>query len=147
MFNMILASTLEGGIGLDNKIPWNYPLDFKLFKALTLNHPIVMGAKTWESLPKKPLPNRDNIVITSNHYSFTLEQRAGAEPKPFYSKSIENVLEIESTHNLGYPPWVSVYWVIGGASIYKQFIPHVTYVAHSEIKKPHSCDTFFNIHE
>lgn len=56
-------------IGKDNKIPWRVPSDLKRFKELTLNHPVIMGRKTHESIVsflKKPLPNRENIVITKN---------------------------------------------------------------------------------
>lgn len=51
-------------IGKDNKIPWHISEDFKRFKEITRGHPVIMGRKTWESLPIKPLPGRYNIVIT-----------------------------------------------------------------------------------
>ncbi len=131
MLNIILASTAEGGIGLNNKMPWSYPEDFKVFKELTLNHPIVMGRYTWESLPKKPLKERDNNVLTKT------EAVIGSHQARVFS-SIEKLNEY-----LRDP----VTWVIGGASIYEQFAPKCSYVHHTLINKSYPCDTFFNIYE
>ena len=61
---LILACDLNGGIGYKNKLPWYIPLDLKRFKNLTQNGVVVMGRKTWESLPKKPLPKRVNVVVS-----------------------------------------------------------------------------------
>ena len=60
----MVAVAPEGIIGKDNTIPWHYSADLKRFKRLTTGNTIIMGRKTWESLPIKPLPNRRNIVIT-----------------------------------------------------------------------------------
>lgn len=62
----IVAADLNGAIGSNGQIPWHISEDFKRFKALTLGHPVIMGRKTWESLPRRPLPGRRNIVITRN---------------------------------------------------------------------------------
>ena len=62
----ILAMTPNGGIGLNNQLPWeSLEGDLKRFKELTTGGTIVMGRSTWDSLPKKPLPNRKSIVISS----------------------------------------------------------------------------------
>jgi dihydrofolate reductase len=61
---LILAAADNGVIGKDGMIPWRIADDMKRFKALTMGHRVVMGRKTWDSLPRKPLPGRDNIVIT-----------------------------------------------------------------------------------
>jgi dihydrofolate reductase len=61
---MVLAVADGGVIGAGGAIPWRIPEDMKRFKALTMGKPLVMGRKTWDSLPKKPLPGRTNIVIT-----------------------------------------------------------------------------------
>ena len=61
---LIAARAANGVIGADNKMPWHLPEDFAFFKAYTLGKPVVMGRKTWQSLPKKPLPGRRNIVVT-----------------------------------------------------------------------------------
>ena len=64
MRGILVAVSPEGIIGKDNAIPWHYSADLKRFKRLTTGNTIIMGRKTWESLPIKPLPNRRNIVIT-----------------------------------------------------------------------------------
>ncbi len=64
MRGILVAVSPEGIIGKDNTIPWHYSADLKRFKRLTTDNTIIMGRKTWESLPIKPLPNRRNIVIT-----------------------------------------------------------------------------------
>ena len=64
MKGILVAVTPEGIIGKDNSIPWHYSADLKRFKRLTLGKTVIMGRRTWESLPVKPLPDRRNIVIT-----------------------------------------------------------------------------------
>jgi len=65
--HLIWAQDQNGGIGKDGKLPWNISEDLKNFKKLTLNSTILMGKHTWESLPIKPLPNRKNIVLSSQN--------------------------------------------------------------------------------
>ena len=61
----LIAACADGNvIGIDNAMPWHLPEDFAFFKAYTSGKPVVMGRKTWDSLPKKPLPNRRNIVVS-----------------------------------------------------------------------------------
>lgn len=62
----IFAISKNGVMGCDGDLPWNYPEDLQRFKDRTMGHPIVMGRKTWESLPVQPLPGRKNIVLTKN---------------------------------------------------------------------------------
>ena len=64
MITLVLAMAENGAIGKDGAIPWRISNDLKRFKALTLGKTVVMGRKTWDSLPRKPLPERKNIVIT-----------------------------------------------------------------------------------
>lgn len=61
---MIVAVAENGVIGKDNELPWRLSSDLKYFKQVTGGKPVLMGRKTWESLPRRPLPNRPNIVIT-----------------------------------------------------------------------------------
>ncbi|BAW19159.1 hypothetical protein [Ralstonia phage RP31] len=63
---LVFAQDENGIIGKNNTIPWHSPHDFKFFKSLTEGGNVIMGRKTWESLPKKPLPNRNNYVISRN---------------------------------------------------------------------------------
>ena len=60
----VVAASRNGIIGRQGKLPWRLSSDLKFFKTITMGKPLVMGRKTWESLPKRPLPGRDNIVIT-----------------------------------------------------------------------------------
>jgi dihydrofolate reductase len=61
---LVVAIAKNGVIGKNGVIPWHISDDMKRFKALTLGHTVVMGRKTWDSLPKKPLPGRINVVVT-----------------------------------------------------------------------------------
>lgn len=60
----VVAVSRHGVIGRDGGLPWRIPSDLKRFKAITMGKPIIMGRKTWEGLPRKPLPGRENIVVT-----------------------------------------------------------------------------------
>jgi dihydrofolate reductase len=62
--SLVLAMSTNGMIGANGTMPWRIAEDMKHFKAVTMGKPIVMGRKTWDSFPKKPLPGRTNIVIT-----------------------------------------------------------------------------------
>lgn len=68
MITLIAAVARNGVIGKDNALPWHLPEDLRHFKALTMGHAVIMGRKTWESLPERfrPLPGRRNIVVTRN---------------------------------------------------------------------------------
>ena len=62
---LLAATSPDMVIGRDGEIPWHYPGDLRRFKRLTLGHTVVMGRRTWESLPGRPLPGRRNLVLTS----------------------------------------------------------------------------------
>ena len=110
--NLIYAKSKNGVIGKDNKLPWHLPEDMVRFKQLTEGHVVIMGRKTWESIPEKyrPLPNRINIVITT---SKDFSAFKGAE----VCNSISQAL-ILASQNDG-----KEIWVIGGSSIYDQMLP------------------------
>jgi dihydrofolate reductase len=61
---VVVAVAKNGVIGRDGDLPWRIPSDLKRFKAATLGKPVIMGRKTWESLPRKPLPGRPNIIVS-----------------------------------------------------------------------------------
>lgn len=63
---LIVARASNGVIGVDGKLPWHLRSDLQRFKALTLGKPCIMGRKTWESLPLKPLPGRLNLILTKD---------------------------------------------------------------------------------
>lgn len=102
--NIIVAIDSAGAIGKDNALLCHLPADLKHFKELTMGYPVVMGRKTWESLPKKPLPGRTNYVITSSN---TIDQAIVIHDV----KDVLNMIDRE-------------FFVIGGASVYQQFLPY-----------------------
>ena len=104
MKGILVAVSPEGIIGKDNLIPWHYSEDLKRFKSLTLGKTVIMGRRTWESLPVKPLPDRRNIVITRSLIE-------GVECFP----SIDDAL---GTCN-------GDVWFIGGAGIYQEALGKV----------------------
>lgn len=107
--NMIVAVGKDGAIGKEGNLIWKIPGDLQRFKAITTGHPVIMGRKTWDSLPKKPLPGRRNIIL-SRKKDFKAD---GAETVA----SIEEALDV--TRN-------SSPFIIGGAEIYKVFMPYIT---------------------
>lgn len=114
--NLIVAVGRDGAIGRRGDLIWNLPGDLKRFKELTTGHPVIMGRKTWESLPKKPLPGRKNIVITRNkNYKADGAELVG---------SIEDALKITKGENP---------FIIGGAEIYRISMPFVTNLYLTEV--------------
>ncbi|HPW65987.1 MAG TPA: dihydrofolate reductase [Salinivirgaceae bacterium] len=110
MISIIVALDELNGIGINNKLPWHISEDLKNFKRITSGEgkAVLMGRKTWESLPTKPLPNRGNIV-------FSRDANYVADGAKVVS-SLDTFIE----HCLSY------YWelhVIGGAQIYELFMP------------------------
>lgn len=104
MLGAIWAQSVDGIIGDGEDIPWDLPEDRKHFKDTTSGHPIIMGRRTWESLPFKPLPNRKNIVLSS--------REAGA-----WSRGASVVADI--------PDLEGDAWIIGGAQIYAATLDEV----------------------
>jgi dihydrofolate reductase len=108
---LIVAVAENGVIGRDNAIPWRLKSDMKRFRALTMGKPVVMGRKTFESLPKKPLPGRTNIVVTRDP-SFAA---AGAVVVP----SFENAYAVARGDALRRSAEIAV---IGGVQIFAQWM-------------------------
>jgi dihydrofolate reductase len=110
---MIVARSLDDVIGQGNGIPWDCPPDMMNFKAITSGpgKAIAMGRKTWDSLPKKPLPNRLNIVITSNPENVT-----DANEDVIIVGSIDEAIKVAG--NLD----VAELIFIGGATIYNEVV-------------------------
>jgi dihydrofolate reductase len=126
---IIVAMTRERVIGNQGRLPWYIPEDLKLFREITLGNTILMGRRTFESIPEKyrPLVQRNNIVLTSG--SLVL-------PGVHFCKSLEEALNLSADFNL--PTFV-----IGGASLYKQTLPLVDTMFISHIKKTYQGDTYF----
>lgn len=112
-YNAIVAMDQHGRIGRDGKLPWACPEDLKLFASRTKFSTILMGRKTFESLPKV-LPHRHHVVLSKDEERIDLVSDKGGFI--FFCSSIENALA--ACNRLQNPVWV-----IGGASIYEQFLP------------------------
>lgn len=125
---LIAAVARNGVIGRDNRLPWHLPADLKHFKALTTGHAVIMGRKTWESLPEKfrPLPGRQNIVVTRN---------AG------YAAAGTNV--VTSLADAVAAAGGSEAFVIGGAELYVAALPLADRLQLTEIDADYEGDTWF----
>lgn len=127
---MICALSKENNvIGNNGKIPWHIPEDFKIFKELTRGSPIIMGRKTWESLPKKPLPNRVNIVISSIQKEEYQHWARNITTAVIYANLIGN-----DSNNI---------WLIGGQRIYEEGLSICDELHLSFVKGKFEGDTYF----
>jgi dihydrofolate reductase len=136
MVKIILACTLDGGISFNNKIPWYIKEDLNLFKIITNNSNIIMGYNTWLSLPKKPLINRNNIVLTKNNKK-NMEINY---PNIKTYDNIDDTLKKYNNNNSYY---------IGGSQIYNYLINNnlVTEAHISFINNKYECDNFIEINK
>jgi dihydrofolate reductase len=126
---LIVARTTNGVIGNENKLLWDLPEDLDDFKRLTQGHVVVMGKNTWLSLPKKPLKDRVNIVLSSKTI-------VGAD---FTSWSYLNILSwYEQNHS------DKDLFVIGGAKTYNTFLPFIKKAYVTEVYGEYSGDTVFD---
>ncbi len=127
--HLIWAQDFEGGIGINGKLPWHISEDLKNFKQITLDSTIIMGRKTWDSLPFKPLPNRRNIVLSNSKIS-----------------GIEVYHNIDDCIKKLNQQSVSKIFIIGGSSLYEKFFIHATHLHITFINiVSKNLDTFFPI--
>lgn len=123
-------------IGCKNELVWHIPEDLKRFKTLTMGHPVIMGRKTWESLPEKvrPLPGRTNIVVTrSGWYEAEGAQIVHSLPEALsYAKAAEGSEEI---------------FVAGGTELYQAALPFVSRLYLTLIDDEKEGDAFFPAYE
>ncbi|MCX7742954.1 MAG: dihydrofolate reductase [Flavobacteriales bacterium] len=126
--SIIVAMAENGAIGLNNQLLWHLPDDLKFFKQHTLNKPIIMGRKTYESIGSKPLPKRTNVVISRNkHYSVA-----------------EGVLLFDSlSHALQHFQNEDEIFVIGGAQLYNLAWPLCNRLYRTLVHTIPTADTFF----
>ena len=126
--NLIYARAANGVIGKDNAMPWHLPEDLAHFKRLTQGWPVIMGRKTWDSLPVRfrPLPGRSNVVITRQ----TDWQEAGAQPASSLTEALAQCSQSEQV------------WIIGGAQIYAQAEPLANRIEVTEIAQDFDGDAF-----
>lgn len=127
---VLMAAMTRNGhiIGKNGRLPWKYPEELQYFKETTMGYALIMGRKTFESF-KKPLPNREHIVLSSQ-----IKESSNHQVKFFTTP--ENILNYcaKLTHPV---------FVIGGASIYETFIPYVNKMYITFIEKDYDGDTYF----
>jgi dihydrofolate reductase len=137
MQRKIIVSTDENGlIGDKGKLPWHIPEELIFFKQVTMGNPIIMGRKTWESLPKKPLPGRFNIILSktmSLGYQDSQTYVAHEWMAALGAADIHSQLDSNAI------------LIIGGAQIYKEALEnnYVDSIIVSEVKGKYEGDTYF----
>ncbi|MDR0487377.1 MAG: dihydrofolate reductase [Treponema sp.] len=130
---VIIAAMSENRvIGKNNSMPWSLKEDMAHFRELTKGFPCVMGRKTWDSLPKKPLPGRLNIVISRNLSAYLPNDNAqGIKIFPSLSEAIE--------HCAGYEK----IFIIGGETVYRQALALANRIELTLIHRQYEGDAFF----
>ncbi|WP_028550105.1 dihydrofolate reductase [Paenibacillus sp. UNC451MF] len=130
IISFIFAMDEHRGIGLDNKLPWHLPGDLAFFKRVTSGHTILMGRKTYESIGR-PLPKRRNVIMTRD-LTFAAE---GCEIVHTVDEALERFKSEDQNGEL---------FVIGGAEVFRLFMPHADKMYVTEIAHKFEADTFFD---
>jgi dihydrofolate reductase len=125
--SIIVAVAENHAIGKDNELLWHISDDLKRFKKITSGHPVIMGRNTYLSLPLRPLPGRTNIVITDDK----TEQFDGC------------IMAFSVTDALEKCPPDEECFIIGGGSVYRQFLPLADKLYITRVKRSYEADTFF----
>ena len=127
MITIIVAIARNNAIGRNNDLLWHLPADLKRFKLITSGHCVLMGKRTWESLPVKPLPGRKNVVLT--------DDPDDCFDCSFTARSIEQALEeCRDCEEV---------FVIGGGMVYNQFMELADRLLITVVDKDYEADTFF----
>ena len=127
MLGLVWAQARGGVIGADGRLPWHLPEDLRLFRELTTGSTVVMGRRTWDSLPERfrPLPGRRNVVLTTDpSWAADGAERVGG---------VDDVLARADGGNL---------WVIGGGRVYAAFLPHADRVVVTDVDTAVDGDTW-----
>jgi dihydrofolate reductase len=125
--SIIVAIARNLAIGKDNDLLWHIPEDLKRFKKLTTGHTIIMGKRTYESLPNRPLPNRRSIVIT--------DIPGEVIPGCIMAYSIDDAVALSDPDNENF--------IIGGGSVYRQFMPLASRLYLTIVDKDYEADIFY----
>lgn len=126
--SIIVAMAQNNAIGKDNDLLWHLGGDLKRFKKITMGHPMVMGRKTWESLPKRPLPGRQNIIMSSDP-TFNATDATVV-------RSINNLFKVLKGCD-------DEVFVIGGASVYKALLPFTYRLYITRVYRDFEADVYF----
>jgi dihydrofolate reductase len=109
---IIAATDLQGIIGIDGQIPWHYPWDLRRFKRVTMGGTLVMGSRTWESLPGK-LPGRDHIILTRDLFYGEKGLPEGVWTESNILAAIKGAQETNPNNPI---------WIAGGGEVYRQIL-------------------------
>ncbi len=134
--SLIAALGTNRVMGRDQKLIWTLPEELKRFKALTLGHPVIMGRRTWESLPEKfrPLPGRTNIVVTRSGWY----EAPGATIAHSFPEALSYAREAEGSEEV---------FVIGGQELYQCALPFAARLYLTRIDDQQDGDAFFPAYE
>lgn len=125
----ILAIARNNAIGLDGKLPWHLSTELQLFKSITMHHALIMGRRTFESLPGI-LPNREHIIITQSM-------------KPMHG--VHNAISVEHALSIAESLAPQKVFAIGGKRIFDELIPHCNAIHVSRIMGDFEADLFYDI--
>jgi dihydrofolate reductase len=132
--SLIVAQGRNRAIGVAGQLPWRLKDDLAHFKRTTMGAPVIMGRKTWESLPKRPLPGRANIVISRDWNYDAAEARVYSSVSPAINAAKAMALNAGQTE----------VFVIGGEAIYKAALPMVDRIYLTDVDaEPEGADAFF----
>jgi dihydrofolate reductase len=139
-FNMIVAHDRNYGIGNHGNIPWYITEDLKYFRDITLNHIVVMGRKTYDSIPpiRKPLKNRINIILTNNPENYKSYDNL------IYCKEDKLDYYINYYYNTNN---INKVFYIGGSEIYKKYLNKINNLYVTYVDNDYKCDIFFPPYE
>ena len=135
--SLITAMAENRVIGINNKLPWHLPADLAWFKQNTLHKPIVMGRKTWESLPFRPLPGRVNIIVSRNADYQPLNTKNKIAAEALVVDSVASAIKKAESENC------SELVFIGGAMLYEQVLNKVDTLYLTLVKEDFEGDAWF----
>jgi dihydrofolate reductase len=130
---LVVARARNGVIGRDGQLPWRLKSDMAWFKANTLGKPVIMGRKTWESLPKRPLPGRTNIVLSRDQSFETI----GALVCETFSEAVQIAREQAAEDG------VDEVCVIGGSTLFEAALPKARRLYLTEVEADVAGDVTF----
>jgi dihydrofolate reductase len=129
----VVAVSKNGIIGRDGTLPWRLASDMRFFKTITMGKPLIMGRKTWESLPKRPLPGRDNIVISRQRSYSAPGAIVVADPEAALTKA-EMIARRSGSDEIA---------VIGGGEIFSLMLSRADRIYLTEVDLEAEGDTHF----
>lgn len=127
MLTIIVAVADNFAIGKDNRLLCHIPGDLKRFKEITSGHTVIMGKRTWESLPNRPLPNRRNMVLTDQP-----DEIIEGCVMAYSIEDVMNKLAVDTEN-----------FIIGGGMVYRQFLPLADKLLITRVYKTFEADAFF----